>query len=60
MAVGYVVKQLPDPRVTMPLTIIADKGDPSCDATDHDLVIVLNIGGWHQTTQDTNSMQLEG
>ena len=57
---GYVAKQLPHPHVATPLTIIADEGDSSCDATDHDFVVVLNIGGRHQTTQDTNSMQLEG
>ena len=49
----------PHPHVTTPLTIGGDEGNPSCDATDDDFVVVLNVAGGHQTTQDTNRMQLE-
>ena len=45
--------------MTTPLTIGRDEGNPSCDATDDDFVMVLNVAGGHQTTQDTDRMQLE-
>ena len=40
------------------LTLPLDKCNPRRNPTDEDSVVVLDVGGGHQTAQDTDGMQL--
>lgn len=41
-----------------PFTLLLDKCNPRCNPANEDSVMVLDVGGRHQTAQDTNGVQL--